>query len=142
MDPPWPNKSVTRANAYDTIDRRCLLYLPVTKLLSPTGLVAVWVTNKIAHIQFVRRSLFKAWGLTEVAEWWWIKVTSSGHHVVEPGCLHRHPYEILLIGRRPTRGGEAKTSHRALVCPPIKQHSRKPPLTGLFLIIQARFPIF
>ena len=46
----------------------------MTRLLSPGGILAVWVTNKRSIAHFVQTQLFEHWDIEYIAEWYWIKV--------------------------------------------------------------------
>ncbi|KAI8820561.1 MT-A70-domain-containing protein [Fimicolochytrium jonesii] len=130
MDPPWPNKSVRRSAHYTPLDIYTLFTLPLPSLLAPGALIAVWVTNKPKYQTFVREKLFPAWGVGVEAEWYWVKVTRGGEWVLELGSLHRKPYEVLIIGRKPGDPEEEPTidipARRAICSVPSKYHSRKP----------------
>ena len=62
---------------YQWLSEEDLLELPVGRLLSPGGLVAVWVTNKRKLVESVTGRLFPSWGVTFLAEWLWLKVSYS-----------------------------------------------------------------
>lgn len=111
FSPPWPNSSATRATAYDTFDAYDLWKLDLPALLGDTTtLVAVWVTNnpKVRSLRLrgtpvhanatqfrtlLTEKLFPAWGLSGVAEWYWIKTTSLGEPVWSLDSTHRRCYE-------------------------------------------------
>ncbi len=59
---------------YMWISNHQLLELPMTRLLSPGGILAVWVTNKRSIAHFVQTQLFEHWDIEYIAEWYWIKV--------------------------------------------------------------------
>ncbi|ORX58127.1 MT-A70-domain-containing protein [Hesseltinella vesiculosa] len=132
MDPPWPNKSVHRSTDYETQDIYDLFHLPIKSLIKNQGLVAVWVTNKPKYRRFILDKLFKAWQMTCVGEWLWLKVTSSGEPVFPLDSPHRKPYEQLILGRyqpddtSPTLPNPPQ--QHVLISVPSIRHSRKPPL--------------
>ncbi|KAI9827257.1 MAG: Methyltransferase-like protein 4 [Thelocarpon impressellum] len=146
LDPPYPNRSAKRAATYarppDT--RSLLSSLGLPALLSPTGLLAVWITNKPSlRALFLARStgLFAEWDVGLLEEWIWLKTTTSGAPASALSSAWRKPYEVLLVARRnptpssPTgRETEAggKVRRRVVLAVP-DVHSRKPHLGELFL---------
>ncbi|KAI8925659.1 MT-A70-domain-containing protein [Entophlyctis helioformis] len=137
MDPPWGNKSATRSSAYDCMDNgKTLSEIPLKRLVSPGGLVAVWVTNKPRLHTLVRERIFRAWDVEPVAEWVWIKVTNDGVPVIPLDNVHRKPYECLIIGqRRRTATTAEMNAHcdqpalpasKVIVSVPSRHHSQKP----------------
>lgn len=52
--------------------------IPIKDLLAPSGIVAVWITNRPKFIEYVRASLFNLWGLDEIGMWHWVKVCDCG----------------------------------------------------------------
>ncbi|XP_028288427.1 methyltransferase-like protein 4 isoform X2 [Parambassis ranga] len=139
MDPPWENKSVKRSRRYSSLPSSQLKRLPIPLLASPNGLVVTWVTNRPSHLRFVRDELYPHWGVQVVAEWFWVKVTTSGQFVFPLDSQHKKPYEMLVLGRyRPS--ADASTSHsemskvpvedqRLIVSVPSALHSQKPLLS-------------
>lgn len=111
LDPPWENASAARGAKYPTLPSRNLLALPLPALMRPDNdgssasgagtaasaagcggsggagsssegcLVALWVTNRERHRRFVERELLPAWGLQQVATWYWLKVAANGEPV-------------------------------------------------------------
>ncbi|KAF9385490.1 hypothetical protein CPB97_004758 [Podila verticillata] len=149
MDPPWQNASVDRMSHYGTMDLYDLFKIPILHLLSKDGVVAVWITNRAKVQKVVVEKLFPAWGLTWVAHWFWLKVTTHGEPVLSLECGHRKPYEGILIGTRipsnntdtstataglPNVNKNCSSSHsvkkKLLVSVP-SQHSRKPSIAQL-----------
>jgi hypothetical protein len=59
-----------------------LFGLPVASMLSPGALVAVWVTHRPRFIAYVRTTLFAAWGVHPIGQWYWLKVSAN----VKQGC--------------------------------------------------------
>ena len=53
-----------------------LLELPVDQLSSPDAVVAVWVTNKESHQQYLKDHLLPRWKLHFASIWYWCKVSS------------------------------------------------------------------
>ncbi|KAF0024927.1 hypothetical protein F2P81_021808 [Scophthalmus maximus] len=99
MDPPWENKSVKRSRRYSSLPSSQLKRLPIPLLASTNCLVVTWVTNRPSHLRFVRDELFPHWGIEVVAEWFWVKVTTSGQFVFPLDSQHKKPYEVLVLGR-------------------------------------------
>ncbi|KAM8822733.1 N(6)-adenine-specific methyltransferase METTL4 [Spinachia spinachia] len=133
MDPPWENKSVKRSRRYSSLPSSQLKRLPIPALASPGCLVVTWVTNRPSHLRFVREELYPHWGLQVVAQWFWVKVTSSGEFVFPLDSNHKKPYEVLVLGRyRPHGESSAGTSEvpvqdqRLIVSVPSALHSQKP----------------
>ncbi|KAI8814305.1 MT-A70-domain-containing protein [Cladochytrium replicatum] len=131
-DPPWPNKSATRSNAYGVLDHHELYRIPFREFVAPGGVLAIWVVNRMKVIHFVKTKLFPSLGVDLVEEIAWIKVTSSGEWVFSPQSLDRKPYEFLLVGRR--RIGEESSKEepqRKAIAAIPSVHSRKPILEGI-----------
>uniref|UniRef100_A0A3Q1FDH5 Methyltransferase 4, N6-adenosine n=1 Tax=Acanthochromis polyacanthus TaxID=80966 RepID=A0A3Q1FDH5_9TELE len=127
MDPPWENKSVKRSRRYSCLPSSQLKRLPVPLLASPNCLVVTWVTNRPSHLRFVRDELYPHWGVEVVAEWFWVKVTTSGQFVFPLDSPHKKPYEMLVLGRyRPSVPVE---DQRLIVSVPSALHSQKPSLS-------------
>ncbi|KAK5849844.1 hypothetical protein PBY51_014146 [Eleginops maclovinus] len=139
MDPPWENKSVKRSRRYSSLPSTQLKRLPIPLLASPNCLVVTWVTNRPSHLQFVRDELYPHWGVDVVAEWFWVKVTTSGEFVFPLDSHHKKPYEVLVLGRyRPSSDSDTGSSEasevpvedqRLIVSVPSALHSQKPSLS-------------
>jgi len=142
MDPPWPNASVTRArdkskSGYQTASsmwdvRQLIFETDLNVMLAPGGFMAIWITNKSAVRDLVlgEDGLFDSWGIELVEEWLWIKTTNSGQPVTALDALWRKPYEVCLLGRKPTSkhdsvGEPQEVTRRVIVAVP-DLHSRKP----------------
>lgn len=90
MDPPWENKSASRAGAYDTFFMKRLYQLPVQEMLSCScssssagsgdanpcegAFVAVWCTHKEKYQRFITKDLFSRWNVVHCSTWYWAKV--------------------------------------------------------------------
>lgn len=73
MDPPWCNKSVRRGSKYKTSTNDDIFsWIPFETLLSPSGYVSIWITNKKAIETFIRNH-FEKLNLKYKGEWKWIK---------------------------------------------------------------------
>ncbi|KAH6895778.1 MT-A70-domain-containing protein [Thelonectria olida] len=139
LDPPWPNRSARRrTNKYTTVSnlhemRHLLMHIPIVSHLNPDGLVAVWITNKHSIYDFLvsPAGLFAAWGLEVVAEWTWLKVTTSGEPLYDVESAWRKPWEKLVIAKRIGAKRPEKLRPKVIVAVP-DVHSRKPNLKGLF----------
>ncbi|XP_029955429.1 methyltransferase-like protein 4 [Salarias fasciatus] len=139
MDPPWENKSVKRSRRYSSLPSSQLKRLPVPLLASPSCLVVTWVTNRPSHRRFVRDELYPHWGVEVLAEWFWVKVTTSGQFVFPLDSQHKKPYEVLVLGRyrssADTTAGQPGTSEvpvedqRLIISVPSALHSQKPSLS-------------
>ncbi|KAJ8060124.1 hypothetical protein OCU04_010476 [Sclerotinia nivalis] len=106
VDPPWPNRSALRKNAYTIASgslgiENLLKSLPCHRIENG-GCVGIWVTNKPAFRVMLldKGGLFDHWGLELVEEWIWLKVTSSGEPIYDIKGTWRKPWEILLVGRK------------------------------------------
>ncbi|APA13316.1 hypothetical protein sscle_10g080860 [Sclerotinia sclerotiorum 1980 UF-70] len=106
VDPPWPNRSALRKNAYTTASgslgiENLLKSLPCHHIENG-GYVGIWVTNKPAfHAMLLDKcGLFDHWGLELVEEWIWLKITSSGEPIYDIKGTWRKPWEILLVGQK------------------------------------------
>ncbi|XP_012254993.2 N(6)-adenine-specific methyltransferase METTL4 [Athalia rosae] len=138
LDPPWWNKSIRRKKSKCTEASYKMMYneelakIPIGKLLSPNGIVAVWCTNAPSHLRSISNEIFPAWGVTYKAKWFWVKITSSGETVCDfnppPG---KQPYELLLLGSVATNTSIDIPDGKLLVSVPSAVHSHKPPLTDL-----------
>ncbi|GAA5810000.1 hypothetical protein MFLAVUS_003415 [Mucor flavus] len=130
MDPPWPNKSVSRSSHYETQDIYDLYSIPISQMMaSKDCIVAIWVTNKPKFRNFILNKLFPAWGLVCVSEWAWLKVTTQAECIFPLDSMHKKPYEQLILGRPKaiTQLGTVPMHHTIVSIPSIR-HSRKPPL--------------
>ena len=151
LDPPWPNRSVSRSSSYATASttpsvRSLLASIPLEDKLGVGSYVGVWITNKPIFRDLIlgtedEEGLFEQWGVSLVEEWVWLKVTENGQPVTPIEGVWRKPYEILLIGQRqpasatfplplssPDHGG---VKRRIIIAVP-DLHSRKPNLKELF----------
>ena len=136
MDPPWPSKSAARRGVYNTLslDRIRAGLLPMSSLLLRNGIVAVWVTNDPKIADFVLNELFVSWGISAIAQWAWVKVTSSFEPVI-PFCNKaRKCFERVLVGvNTDSKYGafNAMKIDRFIFSQPSALHSFKPPLDFL-----------
>jgi N6-adenosine-specific RNA methylase IME4 len=133
LDPPWANRSVRHARTYKTAETRNDPFDDVLPLLenhvAPSGIVAVWITNKAAIRDSVLRALSAFGGFEILEEWIWLKTTQKGDPVTEIGGLWRKPYEILLLFTR--RPSPNSIPQRRVVIAVPDLHSRKPCLKEL-----------
>ncbi|KAJ5815452.1 hypothetical protein N7474_007229 [Penicillium riverlandense] len=162
LDPPWPNRSVRRSGHYNTHPYfgmeeltkrlgdilRAHSYVhgdvPCTNTVpdhhpsavaqSRQSLAAIWVTNSERSRKAAYDSLHSA-GFRVCEEWIWIKTTTDGQPISTLDGLWRRPYEILIIGRKPT-GNEVEdmtnTTTRRVIAAVPDLHSRKPNLKSIF----------
>uniref|UniRef100_A0A3P9NNB8 Methyltransferase 4, N6-adenosine n=1 Tax=Poecilia reticulata TaxID=8081 RepID=A0A3P9NNB8_POERE len=115
---------------YSSLPSSQLKRLPVPLLGSPGCLVVTWVTNRPSHLRFVRDELYPHWGVEVVAEWFWVKVTTSGEFVFPLDSPHKKPYEVLVLGRyRPANDHTRLEDKRLIVSVPSALHSQKPSLS-------------
>ncbi|ESZ93848.1 hypothetical protein SBOR_5789 [Sclerotinia borealis F-4128] len=106
VDPPWPNRSAARKDAYVTAEGSggiagLLRSLPIHST-SQNSYVGIWITNKPAYRALLLDDggLFSQWGIELVEEWIWLKVTSKGEPIFDIQGTWRKPWEILLVGRK------------------------------------------
>ena len=148
LDPPWPNRSVTRthqtAGSTYTIAptlrsvQKLILGMDLEMVMGEDCLVGIWITNKpaIRNLVLGEGGLFDCWGVELTEEWVWLKTTIHGEPVTRIASAWRKPYEVLLLGSRkrnlyednPT--GMQQPKRRVLVAVP-DLHSRKPCLKEL-----------
>uniref|UniRef100_A0A2K5PN83 Methyltransferase 4, N6-adenosine n=1 Tax=Cebus imitator TaxID=2715852 RepID=A0A2K5PN83_CEBIM len=112
--------------------------IPIPKLAAPNCLVVTWVTNRQKHLCFIKEELYPSWSVEIVAEWHWVKITSSGEFVFPLDSPHKKPYEGLILGRvqektaLPLRNADGNVipipDHKLIVSVPCTLHSHKPPL--------------
>lgn len=138
LDPPWPNKSVSRSSSYLTSPsladlKGTLQGIGLEQHLKQNGYVACWVTNTAAIYDAVvgEGGLFEAWDVNLVEEWVWCKVTAKGEPVTNVSGVWRKPYEVCLIGqlKGPAKAQRATKKRVILGVPDL--HSRKPCLKEL-----------
>ena len=145
LDPPWPNASVKRSQAYKTQRNlreieQLLLRIDLDAYMAPACIVGIWITNKSAVRNSVlgQGGLFEAWNVCLKEEWLWMKTTTVGEPVTPLDGLWRKPYEVLLLGQRPrdpfqiagSNDGAEGVKRRVIVA--VQDlHSRKPCLKEL-----------
>ncbi|XP_053848801.1 N(6)-adenine-specific methyltransferase METTL4 isoform X3 [Vidua macroura] len=140
IDPPWENKSVKRSNRYSYLSSWQIKQIPVPALAAPNCLVVTWVTNRQKHLRFVKDELYPHWSVKTLAEWHWVKITTTGEFVLPLDSLHKKPYEVLILGRvqgdvkealRKSEGVIPIPEHQLIVSIPCSLHSHKPPLAAV-----------
>lgn len=136
MDPPWDSKSVVRSHSYAHVahgDMGALLTaIPVPRLLTPGGVVAIWVTNNAAVQSLVLERILPAWGLMHVHTLVWLKMACNGQPVFPLSSQHRKPYELCVVAAQHMPPTYPKCDHRevpftVVASLPIR-HSAKPPI--------------
>ncbi|EAS35409.2 MT-A70 family protein [Coccidioides immitis RS] len=135
MDPPWPNRSVSRSAHYETIPTFSVLQRLINRILKAQldpsgGIAAIWTTNNHKSRSAARQAL-KAAQLQPFEEWVWIKTTTSGYPVSPVRALWRLPYEVLVLGRQRLPSSDGKLNHilrRRVIAAVPDVHSRKPNL--------------
>ncbi|RLW13305.1 hypothetical protein DV515_00000180 [Chloebia gouldiae] len=140
IDPPWENKSVKRSNRYSYLSSWQIKKIPLPALAAPNCLVVTWVTNRQKHLRFVKDELYPHWSVKTLAEWHWVKITTTGEFVLPLDSLHKKPYEVLILGRvqgdvkealRKSEGVLPIPEHQLIVSIPCSLHSHKPPLAAV-----------
>ncbi|XP_072979047.1 methyltransferase-like protein 2 isoform X2 [Typha angustifolia] len=103
------------------------------------ALVALWMTNREKLRIFVEKELFPAWGVTDAAIFYWMKVKPDGSLICDLDSFHHRPYECLLLGYVNVNvDSECLATHKCLrsiqvIVSVPGAHSRKPPLGKLLL---------
>ncbi|GAA98219.1 uncharacterized protein L969DRAFT_93173 [Mixia osmundae IAM 14324] len=104
LDPPWPNKSASRAKQYDQIDIYDLLDISLPTVLEGANttrpcLVCVWLTNKPRYRRFVTDTLFPHWGISsgKTSEGHWIKTSTQGEPLFSLDDQDRRCYESFIM---------------------------------------------
>ncbi|ELU04918.1 hypothetical protein CAPTEDRAFT_94532 [Capitella teleta] len=129
MDPPWENKSVKRKKNYQMVRDFELEDIPIGQLATDGCLVVTWVTNKQQQQQLVKETLFPKWGITPLATWYWLKVTTEGEPVYPMRSQHsKKPYEALILGCKSLSPPLKIPDHKVILSIPSCIHSHKPPL--------------
>ncbi|KAK2094593.1 Methyltransferase-like protein 4 [Saguinus oedipus] len=90
---------VHREEEYSYLSPLQIKQIPIPKLAAPNCLVVTWVTNRQKHLRFIKEELYPSWSVEIVAEWHWVKITSSGEFVFPLDSPHKKPYEGLILGR-------------------------------------------
>ena len=144
LDPPWANRSVRRSSSYKTSedlesDPLHALQGMLDRHIPSQGLVGCWITNKAASRSQALEA-FRAWNVTLIEQWVWVKTTTIGEPVTALEGIWRKPYEVLLVGRKSNWNDQSEESEEAqhqnnvvkriLVGVP-DMHSRKPCLKEL-----------
>ena len=141
LDPPWSNRSVRRSRQYQTMEPEDSPLDTLSSILgqhiAPGALIACWITNKPA-VRERALDLLAGWNLDLVEEWVWLKVTTKGEPVTDIEGVWRKPYELLLLGRKPSEDGsicvEKSRPHnsvRRIIVGVPSLHSQKPHLGEL-----------
>ncbi|XP_052123468.1 N(6)-adenine-specific methyltransferase METTL4 isoform X2 [Frankliniella occidentalis] len=137
LDPPWWNKYIRRKKAkclqegYKMMYNNCLTEIPLDKLLAHGGIIAVWCTNSKQNLEELKEKLLPFWGVKQVAQWTWMKVTLSGQPVCPfsepPG---KQPFEQLIFAVRPDEVKLFPTppDGKIFMSVPSSIHSHKPPI--------------
>ncbi|XGW08630.1 hypothetical protein V3C99_011171 [Haemonchus contortus] len=132
IDPPWNNLCVKRQQSYvtcesplDSVDLNCL---------APTGLVAIWITNK-KGIEGELDAFFRQWKLTRLATFIWLKVTLEGDPVCSFNGGHKLPYERLVFASHAESSSLysdiSSSDGKVFASVPMAVPSRKPPVVPI-----------
>lgn len=148
LDPPWPNRSVRRAQHRSGASygaaislrsiQQLILGTDLDMLMADSCLVGMWITNKQAIRDLVLGpgGVFDTWGLELQEEWIWLKTTAAGEPITALDSVWRKPYEVFLLGRKRSQNAEVSepeqvhTTRRVITSVP-DLHSRKPCLKAL-----------
>lgn len=98
IDPPWENKSVKRGCKYTWLEYKDIANMPLNDLANEHCLFLVWVTNKLKTCDFVENTLFPSVGASKIANWYWVKLTTSYEPIYPFDSLHKKPYETVMLG--------------------------------------------
>ena len=135
IDPPWPSKSTNRRGIYATLSLDSIKkgLGPFESLLMRNGILAVWVTNDPKITEFLMCQLFPSWGVSAIAQWAWVKVTSSFQPVIPYSNRARKCYERILVAVKTDIKYDFSLNgiDRFIVSQPCGLHSFKPPLDFL-----------
>lgn len=128
-DPPWPwatysekGQAKSPEAQYSTMSFDEIRALPVGDLLTPAGVLFLWCTWPLIHLQ---TRLPEYWGLEIKTGGAWAKRTSSGKLRWGPGYLLRSVCEPFVIATLP-RSGFRGASEPNLIDGIAREHSRKP----------------
>ncbi|XP_034940928.1 N(6)-adenine-specific methyltransferase METTL4 [Chelonus insularis] len=130
MDPPWYNKFVKRnkKQKYNMMNDEMLCTIPINKLLSSNGIIALWCTNADSHLKFILNVVFPQWKVKFIGKWFWVKVTQLGTPICEfNDKLGKQPYELLIFGSL-IESCTKVPDKKLLVSVPSAIHSHKPPI--------------
>jgi N(6)-adenine-specific DNA methyltransferase len=143
IDPPWWNKYIKRLKkrqqhkCYTMMSNEELRQIPLHRMISAAGIVAVWCTNSQGHIKDLRENMFKEWRIRYITTWHWIKVTKTCEPIcefnVDPTC--KQPFEKIIIGvseNAPLELINRIEKDKIVVSSPSAHHSHKPPLIEIF----------
>lgn len=136
LDPPWWNKYIRRKRAktqhgYVMMYNDQLRDIPLEKLLKDDGLVIVWCTNSMQHLNYLCNEIFPKWNVSKVAKWYWLKITEFG----KPICAfskppRKQPFEQIIFGSRNSHNTFNLKDGKLIISVPSALHSHKPPLIG------------
>ena len=137
LDPPWTNKHVKRiknnATGYSMVENEILEDIELRNKMTEDGLVVVWVTSKERHRESVRR-MFRRWGVTMVASWYWVKVTVYGELICD-FSENKQPYEVCFIGTSNPATKVDIPDNLIIISVPSGIHSHKPPLNDFLQLL-------
>ncbi|KAH8306314.1 hypothetical protein KR018_007379 [Drosophila ironensis] len=139
LDPPWRNKYIRRLKkvrqelGYSMLGNDQLAQLPLSRLIHPRSLVAIWCTNSKLHQTALTEQLLPSWNLRLLHKLRWYKL-STDHQLIAPpqaDDAQKQPYEMLFLASHanaPTDYGKALRQTELLLSIPSIVHSHKPPL--------------
>ena len=131
-DPPWPyNESGSNAKVknrhYPTMQLDEICSLPVRNLQAEKCILFLWVTAPRLPMAF---EVIRAWGFVYHSLGFdWLKVSSAGNPIINPGYYTRQNNEFCLIGVPPEKERRIKPlvhDVRAPIIAERREHSRKP----------------
>lgn len=139
MDPPWRNKYIRRLKkakkelGYVMMDTDQLALMPLSNLIHPRSLVAIWCTNSGQHQTALEQQLLPKWNLRVVHKLRWYKLNTD-HQLITPpqaDLTQKQPYEMLYMACHANAApdyGENLQKTQILMNIPSIIHSHKPPL--------------
>ncbi|KPU79662.1 uncharacterized protein Dana_GF27048 [Drosophila ananassae] len=139
MDPPWRNKYIRRLKkakkelGYGMMDTDQLALMPLSSLIHPRSLVAIWCTNSGQHQTALEQQLLPKWNLRLVHKLRWYKLNTD-HQLITPpqaDLIQKQPYEMLYVACHTNAApdyGENLQKTQLLMNIPSIIHSHKPPL--------------
>ncbi|KAH8236643.1 hypothetical protein KR026_007363 [Drosophila bipectinata] len=139
MDPPWRNKYIRRLKkakkelGYAMMDTDQLAFMPLSKLIHPRSLVAIWCTNSGQHQTALEQQLLPRWNLRLVHKLRWYKLNTDHQLITSPQAdlTQKQPYEMLYVACHINAAmdyGENLQKTQLLMNIPSIVHSHKPPL--------------
>lgn len=136
IDPPWPNRSASRQNVYETVELESLKdYIHINDWAAENCWIFIWITNNPRIRKFVLSALLPLWGAKLHGIWYWLKLDPDRPQILisDLDAAQHKPYEQLLVVKRGNPDDAKLPRFYALFSIP-GSHARKPQLKGLLII--------